>query len=115
MEQEISRLKAILNAVPFPIVFVDTDFIIQYLNKAAEKRYYEEKGYDTLPGKSLFGCHKPASQEKIKELVAQIAQEKKEVFLKVNQYGERVYVVPVFDEAEKFIGFFERFEKTTEI
>ncbi len=114
MEQKISRLKGILNAVPFPIVFVDRDFVIQYLNKAAEERYYHVLKYADLPGTSLLKYHKPASGEKIKALVKQIAQEKQEVFLKVNQYGERVYVVPVFDEQEQFIGFFERFEKTTD-
>ena len=111
MAQEISRLRGILNSIPFPIVFVDTDFIIQYLNKAAEARYYGVMGHSCLMGKSLFDYHQPASQEKIRVLVEQISREKQEVFLKVNQYGERVYVVPVFDEADQFIGFFERFEK----
>ena len=111
METENIMLKAILDAVPFPIVFVDTDFVIRYLNKQAEERYYRQLGYQDLPGNSLLQYHKPASQEKIKALVEQIAKEKKEIFLKVNQYQENVFVVPVFDRENRFLGFFERFEK----
>lgn len=110
MDEHVLMLSAILDAVPFPIVFVDQDFIIRYLNKPAEKRYYGDLKHHDLTGKCLFDYHKPVSQEKIKEIVKKIATEKQEVFLKVNQYGEKVFVVPVFNKEEQFIGFFERFE-----
>ena len=55
----------ILDAIPYPIVFVDTDHIIRYLNKEARHRYYEVRGYDNLIGKSLFLCHGEKSRDAI--------------------------------------------------
>ena len=42
--EEIEILKGILNSYPYPIVFVDNDYIIRYMNRNAEYHYYEEKG-----------------------------------------------------------------------
>ena len=65
--EEIEMLKGILNSYPYPIVFVDNDYIIRYMNRNAEYHYYEERGYKNLIGKSLFSCHSnEKSIEKIK-------------------------------------------------
>ena len=55
--EEIEMLNGILNSYPYPIVFVDNDYIIRYMNRNAEYHYYEERGYKDLIGKSLFECH----------------------------------------------------------
>ncbi len=60
--------EAILDSINSPIVFVDNTHTIRYLNEAARIRYYEERGYANLIGKSLFDCHHPASQQAILRL-----------------------------------------------
>ena len=52
--EKIEMLEGILNSYPYPIVFVDNDYIIRFINKNAQYHYYEERGYKNLIGKSLF-------------------------------------------------------------
>lgn len=63
--EEIEMLNGILNSYPYPIVFVDNDYIIRYMNRNAEYHYYEERGYKDLIGKSLFECHSNEKSESI--------------------------------------------------
>ena len=64
---EKTILKGILDSYPYPIVFVDNDYIIRYLNRYAKYHYYQERGIPGLIGKSLFDCHdREASKERIK-------------------------------------------------
>lgn len=110
MERE-RMLSYILDSYPYPIVFVDCDHIIRYLNKRAEFHYYQERGYKNLIGKSIFSCHnEPNSAEMIKSAVEKLKCHANEIFLKVNVRNERVYFVPVRDENGDLIGYFERFE-----
>ncbi|MEW6266959.1 MAG: PAS domain-containing protein [Thermodesulfobacteriota bacterium] len=102
---------AILDTIPHPILFVDNDHVIQYLNAPARKRYYEERGLSDLIGKSVFDCHNPGSREKIKEIHAGLVAGEKEFYLGVFK-GEKVTVVGVRDSGGKIIGYYERFEKT---
>ena len=54
-EKEI--MEGILNSYPYPIVFVDGEYVIRYMNRYARYHYYEERGYSDLIGRSLFDCH----------------------------------------------------------
>ena len=103
-------LSLIIDALPFPVLFVDSDHVIQFLNKRAKFHYYEERGYRDLVGKSLFQCHTEKSKEKILKIVESLKNHGREVFLTVNGNNERVYVTPVRDDNGEFIGYFERFE-----
>ncbi len=47
MERE-TMLSLILDSYPYPILFVDCDHIIRYMNKRAEYHYYQERGYRDL-------------------------------------------------------------------
>lgn len=110
MEKE-KMLAYILDAYPYPVVFVDCDHIIRYLNKRAEYHYYRERGYRDLIGKLIFECHQnPKSVEMIKSAVEKLKNHANEVFLHVNVRNERVYIVPVRNENGELIGYFERFE-----
>ena len=44
MEQTTNAelLESILNAYPYPIVFVDNDYKIRFMNKNAQYHYYQE-------------------------------------------------------------------------
>lgn len=110
MDRE-SMLSCILDAYPYPVVFVDCEHIIRYMNKRAEYHYYQERGYRDLIGKSLFDCHQnPKSEEKIRSSVEKLKNHANEIFLMVNGRNERIYIVPVRDEFGNLIGYFERFE-----
>lgn len=104
-------LSYILDAFPYPVVFVDCEHIIRYMNKNARYHYYEERGYRDLIGKSLFECHNnPKSAEMIKNAVEKLKNHGNEIFLKINQKNERVIITPVRNEDGELIGYFERFE-----
>lgn len=108
---EVEMLKGILNSYPYPIVFVDNDYIIRYMNRNAEYHYYEERGYKNLIGKSLFDCHSnEKSIEKIKSGYEGIKKNGKEVFVTVTTRNQRVYMQGVRDSKGNWIGFIERFE-----
>ena len=88
--QELEIMSGILNSYPYPIVFVDNDYIIRYMNKNAKYYYCDERGYGELIGKSIFDCHRPESAELIKEYYKEIQRHGKEIFVNVsirNQKG----------------------------
>ena len=100
----------ILDAIPHPIVFVDLEHVIRYMNKRARFHYYEERGYRDLVGKSLFEYHGQESRKRIEAVVKQFENHKHEMFLKINDRNERIYITPVRDEHGNLVGYFERFE-----
>jgi DUF438 domain-containing protein len=109
---ELNKLMAyILDAIPYPIVFVDCDHIIRYLNKRAKYHYYEERGYTDLVGRTLFDCHHENSRRPIEAIVERLKNHGQEEFLKVNVRNERIYITPVRDEHGQLVGYFERFER----
>ena len=107
---ENEMLKCILDSIPYPIVFVDTEHIIRHLNKTAEFHYYQMRGYNDLLGKSLFDCHQSLSREKITAAVEKLKHHANEVFLGVGVNNQRIYINPVRDGQGNLLGYFERFE-----
>ncbi len=112
---EEKTLQAILDAIPFPIVFVDNNHVIRFLNNKARYHYNQERGYSELIGKCLFDCHTEASKEKILEIVEKLKNHGQEVFLSVNVKNERIYINPVRNDQGELIGYFERFELNRQI
>jgi hypothetical protein len=113
-KMDLKTYEVILDSIDSPIVFVDNDHIIRYLNKAAKVRYYEKRGYSDLINRSLFDCHNPASQEQIKRIHDRLLTGETAIFLKVNKDQERITVVGVRNAAGQLLGYYERFEKGTE-
>jgi PAS domain S-box-containing protein len=110
MERE-QMLEAILDASPYPIVFVDTDHIIRYLNKSARYHYYQERGHKELLGSSIFDCHmKESSREKIRKCTEKLKNHSGDILLGVDARNLRVYMNPVRDAEGNLLGYFERFE-----
>lgn len=103
-------LAYILDAYPYPIVFVDCDHVIRYMNKMAKHHYYNERGYSDLIGKSIFNCHRPESEEKIRAAIEKLENHGNEIFLGISVKNQRIYINPVRNEQGKLIGYFERFE-----
>ena len=105
-----NTLTLIIDALPFPVVFVDVNHTIQFLNKTAKFHYYEEMGYSHLIGKSIFDCHHEKSKEKIIKVFERLKGHGREVFLGVSEKNERIYMVPVRNDKGELIGYFERYE-----
>ncbi|MCX5817136.1 MAG: PAS domain-containing protein [Proteobacteria bacterium] len=106
----IEIYQAILDSIKHPIVFVDNDHIVRYLNRAAKVRYYEKRGYSELIGKSIFDCHNPASVNQIRQIHKRLQEGEDEIFLKINKDQEKVIVVGVRDCDGRLLGYYERFE-----
>lgn len=109
MEKE-KMLTYILDAYPYPVVFVDCDHIIRYMNKQAEYHYYDERGYRNLVGQSIFACHNAQSEEKIRAAIEKLSHHSNEIFLGVSVKNHRIYINPVRNEQGELVGYFERFE-----
>lgn len=107
---EKEELECILNSSPYPIVFVDTNHIIKFLNTTAKHLYYTQRGYDDLIGKSLFDCHKEKSKERIIKAVESLKNHGIEIFLTVTSTNKRLYICPVRNKKGELIGYYERFE-----
>jgi len=112
MHKEI--YEALLDTIRSPVVFVDNDHIIQYLNKPAKIRYYEKRGYSDLIGKSLFDCHNKKSEKLTRQIHARLLAGENEVFLKVSKDNEKITVVAVRDNDGHLLGYYERFEELAE-
>ena len=109
--------QAILDSVKHPIVFVDNDHIIRYLNRAAKVRYYEKRGYSELLGKSIFDCHNPVSVHQILQVHKRLQDGQIEVRLRLNKDQERVTTVfvGVRDGNGRLLGYFERSERENDL
>ena len=103
--------EAILDSIPYRIVFVDTDHIIRFLNKEARHHYYDVRGYGELVGKSIFECHSEKSREMLIAAVEKLRNHGNEIYLGVSVYNERKYINPVRNDKGELIGYFERFER----
>jgi DUF438 domain-containing protein len=109
--EQLEIMEGILNSYPYPIVFVDKDFVIRYMNQCAQYHYYQERGYKDLIGKSIFECHdSEMAKEKIKKGFESICRNGKPIFVGVNIKNLRIYMQGVKNQAGEWIGFFERFE-----
>ena len=108
MEISPEIMKAILDAYPYEIVFVDRTHTIRYLNKTARRRY----GEALTIGSSLFTCHNERTKPKIEAFLQRADGGEEEMFEVLNgRTGEREFFTPVRDSSGKVIGYFERHEK----
>jgi len=108
-EKEI--FKGILNSIPYPIVYVDLEHIIRFMNTAAVYHYCTERGHGPLIGQSIFTCHKEhKSREIMSRIVEKFKTDAKEKFLYVNDRNLRIYITPVKNGKNELIGYYQRFE-----
>lgn len=107
-------LAAILDSINSPIVFVDNDHIIRYLNKPAQVRFYEKLNYGDLIGKSVFDCHKTASHKGIKDLYRRFLAGENEIFVHIINNRTKLTAIAVRDPHGKLLGYYERYERLAE-
>ena len=73
--EQLEIMEGILNAYPYPIVFVDNDYIIRFLNRFAKYHYYEDKA-DKERGKAAKTEKKPSIRAQLKADKEKTAQKK---------------------------------------
>ena len=107
MEMDETVYRAILDALPYEVVYCDRTHTIRWLNKKARERY----GDRIAVGTSIFNCHNTDSQNKIKAFLDRADHgETSEMFEGYNgKTGEREWFVPVVKDG-RVIGYFERHE-----
>lgn len=104
---ELSLLKYILNSIKHPVVFVDNDHVIRYINQPAEKHYSGKWG--EIRGKSIFHCHNEQSSETIRNVYNEMLDGLEEKMI-TDSEKHRVYMRAVRDGRGELLGYIERYE-----
>ena len=99
-------LETFLDSLKNPFMFVDTEHVIRYMNKAAITTF--KKGVEHL-GESIFACHNENSCRIIREVFAEM-QEGLEERLITDNDRFRIFMRAVRDSSGKLLGYYERYE-----
>lgn len=89
-----------------PVVLVDTNHTIVYVNEPARKSFAK---WGDILGKSIFHCHNEQSCRTIREVFAELLNGRDEVLIADNE-RHRVYMRGVRDQEGSLIGYFERYD-----
>lgn len=101
-----SFLINLLNSIKDPILFADTNNIVQYMNKAGVE-YYEEG--ETLLQSNLLKCHNDESQKMMIKILAEMETGLEEKMITDNE-KYRIFMRAVRDGKGNLLGYFERYE-----
>ncbi len=99
-------LLSLLNSIKDPILFADTNHIVQYMNKEAIA-YYEEG--ENLLQSNLLKCHNEESQKMMIEILAEMQNGLEEKMITDNE-KYRIFMRSVRNENGELLGYFERYE-----
>ncbi len=97
----------LLNSLIDPVLLVDTNHKIIYMNKAAAQHYSE--GYSLL-NSSIMDCHNKASCETMLAIFAKMETGLDEEII-TDDAKQRIYMRAVRDENNHLIGYYERYER----
>jgi len=106
MKQDARFYRHLLDSLKDPFLFVDTDHVVRYLNRAAEGHYSQGAA---LLETSIFDCHSEPSNVVIRQVFAAM-QAGEEERLITDDDKHRIYMRAVRDEAGALIGYYERYE-----
>ncbi|MBN1410998.1 MAG: PAS domain-containing protein [Spirochaetales bacterium] len=104
--EEPELLRAILDSMHDPVVFVDLSHTIRYANKPAEKNFAKWGG---ITGKSIFHCHNENSCAAIKKIFKALKNGTEEEMISDNE-RHRTYMRAVRNGQGELIGYMERYE-----
>ena len=102
--------KSIIEQDRCAVVICGLNHEILYMDPAALKRYGK---HGNLIGKSIFDCHSPDSNDKIREVVAWFAKSRENnlVYTFHNEKQNKdVYMVALRDDNGELIGYYEKHE-----
>jgi DUF438 domain-containing protein len=100
-----TTMAAILDSLKDPMMFVDTDHIIQYMNKAAVEHFDDG---EALIGRSLMACHNEKSQQIILETMEAFDAGEDERLISDTE-EHRIYMRVVRGRDGRVIGYYERY------
>lgn len=103
---DASLMAVLLDSLKDPLVFVDTDHIIRYMNKAAIADFEEGAA---LIGRSVLDCHNENSQRQIIEILALMRAGEDERLITDNE-KQRIFMRAVRDPNGTLLGYYERYE-----
>lgn len=103
---DISLATAFLDSLKNPFMFVDTQHVIRYMNKAAIAHFDDG---EALLGRSVLDCHNEESCRQIVEIMAAMQQGLDERLITDNE-EHRIYMRAVRDAKGKLLGYYERYE-----
>lgn len=106
MDMDARFCRWLLDSLKEPLLFVDTDHVVRYLNQAAAAHY--EQG-DELLGSSIFDCHNEDSNAVIREVFAAMQGGEQERRITDND-KHRIYMRAVRDDSGTLVGYYERYE-----
>ena len=110
MTDKAKVFESLLDSLKQPVLFVDTEHVIQYGNNAAFALYKKDRS--ELVGKSIFDCHKEKSNQIILEIFESM-QNGEEERLIVDNAENRIFMRAVRDENGRVLGYYERYEPPT--
>ena len=99
-------MAAILDSMRDPVMFVDMDHIIRYMNKAAIAHFDDG---EALLGRSLMACHNEQSQQMIRQTVPMLQAGADERLISTGKEN-RIYMRAVRNTGGEVIGYYERYE-----
>ncbi|MBN2428477.1 MAG: PAS domain-containing protein [Deltaproteobacteria bacterium] len=99
-------LEAFVDSLKDPFMFVDTDHVIRFMNKAAIAAYKRGAGH---LGESIFICHNEDSCRIIREVFAKMQEGLEEQLITDNDRF-RIFMRAVREGSGRLLGYYERYE-----
>lgn len=96
----------LLDSLKNPVLFADTNHIIQYMNKSAIKHF--DEGLDLI-GTNVLHCHNEASVKMMLEIFEEMQSGLEERMITDNEKW-RIYMRSVRDQKGGLLGYYERYE-----
>ena len=103
---DLRLLSLLLDSWNKPVVYVDTEHIIRYMNRPAMRNYSK---WGNVIGKSIFECHNQRSREIMERAFVRLTDGEKEVMI-IDSEKHRVYMRGVKDEDGELVGYYERYD-----
>lgn len=107
-------MESILDSIEYPIIFIDINGIIKYLNKRAREEYYQRRKIRNLLGKEIYHCHPPQAKETLKKAFNDLSESgEEELYLyESHKVKSKLYLRAVRNKDGELIGFYQRYENS---
>ena len=99
-------MEAILESIKDPLLFVDTDHVTRYMNRAAIEHFDDG---EALIGRSVMDCHNERSCEIIRKTLTALQAGEDERLIATTDKN-RIYMRAVRSPDGCVIGYYERYE-----
>ena len=111
----LTEIDLLLRHLPIDVTFVGADETVKYYSATDERIFPRSSG---VIGRSVINCHPQKSYDKVKEILTQFKEGKKDKALFWIQMNDKFILIGYYavrDENGKFIGTLEATQDVTEI